>query len=102
MIETYFSTRQELKGAISLVDARHEPSELDCQMIEFLHYYKIPVLVVGTKIDKIPKSKRNKSESQIRKKLQLTKNDRLILFSAVDKTGKDEVWDWIEDITKVN
>lgn len=31
MIETYFSTRQELKGAISLVDARHEPSELDCQ-----------------------------------------------------------------------
>ena len=28
MIETYFSTRQELKGAISLVDARHEPSEL--------------------------------------------------------------------------
>ena len=102
MIETYFSTRQELKGAISLVDARHEPSELDCQMIEFLHYYNIPVLVVGTKIDKIPKSKRNKSESQIRKKLQLTKNDRLILFSAVDKTGKDEVWDWIEDITKVN
>ena len=102
MIETYFSTRQELKGAISLVDARHEPSELDCQMIEFLHYYNIPVLVVGTKIDNIPKSKRNKSESQIRKKLQLTKNDRLILFSAVDKTGKDEVWDWIEDITKVN
>lgn len=102
MIETYFSTRQELKGAISLVDARHEPSELDYQMIEFLHYYNIPVLVVGTKIDKIPKSKRNKSESQIRKKLQLTKNDRLILFSAVDKIGKDEVWNWIESITKVN
>ena len=93
MIETYFSTRQELKGAISL---------LDCQMIEFLHYYNIPVLVVGTKIDKIPKSKRNKSESQIRRKLQLTKNDRLILFSAVDKIGKDEVWNWIESITKVN
>ena len=49
-----------------------------------------------------PKSKRNKSESQIRKKLQLTKNDRLILFSAVDKIGKDEVWNWIESITKVN
>ena len=101
MIETYFSTRQELKGAISLVDARHEPSELDCQMIEFLHYYNIPVLVVGTKIDKIPKSKRNKSESQIRKKLQLTKNDRLILFSAVDKTGKDEVWDWMKILPKL-
>ena len=35
MIETYFETRQELRGVISLVDARHEPTELDCQMIEF-------------------------------------------------------------------
>ncbi|KRM18744.1 GTPase [Ligilactobacillus hayakitensis DSM 18933 = JCM 14209] len=96
MIETYFSTRQELRGTINLVDARHEPSELDVQMIEFLHYYNIPVLVVGTKIDKIPKSKRNKVESQIKKKMHLNKNDHLVLFSAVDKTGKKEVWDWIE------
>ena len=35
MIETYFETRQELRGVISLVDARHEPTELDCQMINF-------------------------------------------------------------------
>lgn len=99
MIETYFSTRQELRGTINLVDARHEPSELDVQMIEFLHYYNIPVLVVGTKVDKIPKSKRNKVESQIKKKMHLNKNDHLVLFSAVDKTGKQEVWDWIEKMT---
>ncbi|MCP0886719.1 ribosome biogenesis GTP-binding protein YihA/YsxC [Ligilactobacillus sp. WILCCON 0076] len=97
MLETYFAQRKELRGVISLVDARHEPSELDKQMIEFLHYYDLPILVVGTKIDKIPRSKRNKAESIIRKTLQLNKNDGLVLFSALDKTGKDSIWNWIEE-----
>ena len=96
MIETYFETRQELRGVISLVDARHEPTELDCQMIEFLHYYNLPILVVGTKIDKIARGKWNKSESIIRKKLRLRKEDKVILFSAVTKTGKEQIWEWID------
>ena len=96
MIETYFETRQELGGVISLVDARHEPTELDCQMIEFLHYYNLPILVVGTKIDKIARGKWNKSESIIRKKLRLRKEDKVILFSAVTKTGKEQIWEWID------
>lgn len=99
MLETYFASRKQLRGVISLVDARHEPTQLDKQMIEFLHYYDLPILVVGTKIDKIPKNKRNKSESIIRKSLKLRKQDQLILFSSVDKTGKNEVWEWIEKMT---
>ena len=99
MLETYFANRQQLRGVISLVDARHEPTKLDQQMIEFLHYYNLPILVVATKVDKIPKNKRNKSESVIRKTLKLTPNDRLILFSSVDKTGKQEVWDWIDKMS---
>ena len=35
MIERYFSDRPVLRGVISLVDGRHEPTELDCQMIDF-------------------------------------------------------------------
>ena len=101
MLETYFASRKQLRGVISLVDARHEPTQLDKQMIEFLHYYDLPILVVGTKIDKIPKSKRNKCESVIRKALKLTAKDQLILFSSVDKTGKNEVWNWIETMTEL-
>ena len=88
--------RQELKGVISLVDARHEPTKLDQQMVEFLHYYNLPLLVVGTKLDKIPKSKWNKAESTIKKTLKLTGKDRLVLFSAVTKQGKEDIWAWIE------
>lgn len=96
MIEEYFAQRQQLAGVISLVDSRHAPTQLDQQMIEFIHYYQFPLLVVGTKIDKIPRSRRNQSESVIRKTLQLTADDQLVLFSAVDRTGKDDVWRWIE------
>ena len=98
MLETYFEQRNQLRGVVSLVDARHEPTVLDQQMIEFLHYYNLPILVVGTKVDKIAKSKRNKAESVIRKTLNLNAEDKVILFSAVDKTGKEEIWNWIDQV----
>lgn len=101
MIETYFSERQPLRGVVTLVDARHEPTKLDKQMVDFLHYYDLPLLVVGTKVDKVPKSRRNRCVSQIRKGLALRQVDQVVLFSAVDKTGKDDVWAWIEKQTGV-
>lgn len=100
MIETYLSSRQQLRGVVSLVDARHAPTKLDQQMLSLLHYYDLPVLVVGTKIDKVKKGKRNQSFSLIKKTLDLRPQDELILFSALDKTGKDEIWKWIEAKTK--
>ena len=101
MIETYFSERQPLRGVVTLIDARHEPTKLDKQMVDFLHYYDLPLLVVGTKVDKVPKSRRNRCVSQIRKGLALRQADQVVLFSAVDKTGKDDVWAWIEKQTGV-
>lgn len=96
MIETYFAQRQMIHGVISLVDSRHAPTKLDEQMVDFIHYYRFPLLVVGTKIDKVPRSKWNKSESLIRKDLKLNGDDELQLFSSQTKYGKDKVWQWIE------
>ena len=96
MIETYFAQRQMIHGVISLVDSRHAPTKLDEQMVDFIHYYRFPLLVVGTKIDKVPRSKWNKSESLIRKGLKLNGDDELQLFSSQTKYGKDKVWQWIE------
>ena len=78
-----------------LVDFRHEPSADDVQMYEFLKYYEIPVIVVATKADKIPRGKWNKHESIIKKKLDFDKNDDFIVFSSVNKDGLDAAWDAI-------
>lgn len=55
MIEEYLTSRENLKAVVSLVDFRHEPSADDVQMYEFLKYYEIPVILVATKADKIPR-----------------------------------------------
>ena len=97
MIEEYLTSRENLRAVVSLVDLRHEPSADDVQMYEFLKYYEIPVILVATKADKIPRGKWNKHESMIKKKLDFDKTDAFIIFSSVNKTGVEEAWDAIFD-----
>ena len=96
MIETYLATREQLRAVVSLVDLRHKPSEEDIQMYQFLKYYDIPVIVVATKADKIPRGKWNKHESIVKKALDFDNNDDFILFSSETKMGKEEAWAAIE------
>lgn len=95
MIEEYLTSRENLKAVVSLVDFRHEPSADDVQMYEFLKYYEIPVILVATKADKIPRGKWNKHESIIKKKLDIDPADTFIVFSSVTKEGLEESWDAI-------
>ena len=99
MIEEYLTTRENLRAVVSLVDLRHEPSADDVQMYEFLKYYEIPVILVATKADKIPRGKWNKHESIIKKKLDFDKSDTFIIFSSVNKTGVEKAWDAIFDFS---
>ena len=57
LIEQYLKSREQLSLVLQLVDARHEPTELDMMMIGWLDYYEIPFLVALTKADKLPVSK---------------------------------------------
>ena len=97
MIEEYLTSRENLKAVVSLVDFRHEPSADDVQMYEFLKYYEIPVILVATKADKIPRGKWNKHESMIKKKLDFDTSDSFIIFSSVTKEGLEKSWDEILD-----
>ena len=97
IIEEYLTSRENLKAVVSLVDFRHEPSADDVQMYEFLKYYEIPVILVATKADKIPRGKWNKHESMIKKKLDFDTSDSFIIFSSVTKEGLEKSWDEILD-----
>ncbi|WP_207940755.1 ribosome biogenesis GTP-binding protein YsxC [Enterococcus sp. DIV2402] len=100
MIETYLTQREQLRAVVSLIDLRHAPTQEDIQMYQFLKYYEIPVIVVATKADKIPRGKWNKHESVIKKALDFDKTDKFILFSSVTKQGKEEAWQAIEEAIK--
>jgi GTP-binding protein len=95
MIEGYLLNRQELKGVIQVVDVRHPPTRDDCTMYDWLKHYGIPVIVVATKADKIPRGKWPKHMKQVREGLQIRADDPFILFSAETGQGKDELWNTI-------
>lgn len=96
MIETYLTERENLQAVVSLIDFRHEPTKDDIQMYDFFKYYQIPVILVATKIDKVPRGKWNKQESVLKKALEFDSEDDFVLFSAVTKQGKEEAWQAIE------
>lgn len=95
MMEEYFQTRDTLKAVILVTDLRHEPTGDDIQMYDFLKYYELPVIVVATKLDKVPKSKRAKHIKRAKESLDLDPNDVLLPFSSETGEGKDEAWNLI-------
>ncbi|PTI60134.1 YihA family ribosome biogenesis GTP-binding protein, partial [Staphylococcus warneri] len=75
MIEEYLTTRQKLLLVIQLVDLRHNPTEDDVLMYNYLKHFDIPTLIICTKEDKIPKGKVQKHLNNIKNKLDLEEGD---------------------------
>lgn len=100
MIETYITTREQLRAVILLVDLRHSPTEDDVMMYDFLKHYGIPVIIVATKADKIPKGKWDKHAKVVRETLKIEEGDELILFSSETGLGKEKAWSVIDRMCK--
>ena len=91
LIEGYFNQERKFALAVSLVDIRHAPSELDHTMIEFLQEMKLPFCVVLTKADKLSKQKALQQKSKIAKELNLAGETPIVVTSSEKKTGVDEL-----------
>ncbi|MBZ5749424.1 ribosome biogenesis GTP-binding protein YihA/YsxC [Metabacillus rhizolycopersici] len=99
MIETYMTTREQLRAVVLLIDVRHPPTKDDVLMYGFLKHYDIPAIIVATKADKIPKSKWQKHVKVIKDTLNMEKTDSFVLFSSETGQGKDEAWKIIKEYT---
>ncbi len=56
MIETYLSERETLRLVVLILDIRRDPSPEDRQLIGWLQFYRLPFLIVLTKIDKVSRN----------------------------------------------
>ena len=86
MIEEYLTKRESLKLVIQLVDLRHNPTEDDVLMYNYLKHFDIPTLVICTKEDKIAKGKIQKHIKNIKEKLDLDPDDTIISYSSIQNT----------------
>ena len=98
MIERYLKKSEQLKLIFLLVDIRHEPSENDKDMYDWIVQNGFQPVVIATKLDKINRSQIAKQTKLIRTSLGMPKDGILIPFSAETKQGRDEIWQRIEEL----
>ncbi len=90
LIEGYLRTSTTLRGVVQLLDARHDPSNEDLQMLDFLAEIEKPTIVVLTKIDKLKARELPERVKAIAVALRL-EDDQIISFSAETNQGRDEL-----------
>ena len=95
IMERYLQDREELCAIFLLVDIRHEPTNDDVMMYEWIKHFGYNCAVIATKADKISRGQYQKHISIIRKKLQLEKDEKVIPLSSSKKTGVEDVWNEI-------
>ncbi|MBT0652196.1 ribosome biogenesis GTP-binding protein YihA/YsxC [Geomobilimonas luticola] len=95
MMETYLSSRENLRVVVLILDIRRVPTAEDRQMLEWLRAYSVPPLLVVTKCDKVSKNERARQAALIARTLEVEKEE-LHFFSALSKEGKDAIWVAIE------
>lgn len=97
LMETYFGSGRDIKMTFQLIDMRHEPSQFDLDMIEFLKQTETPFTVVLTKSDKLNKTEYNDACARMREMLG---TDAFIPFSALNGDGVDALRKVIEEVSK--
>ena len=97
MVERYLHTSKQLRLVFLLIDIRHEPSENDCIMYDWIVKNGYEPVIIATKLDKIKRSQIQKNLKIIRQKIQPVEGTIIIPFSAQTKKGKEEIMQLIED-----
>lgn len=94
LLETFLST-QKINLLLSLVDIRHDPTEDDKMMVNYLYHYRVPFSLIATKADKLGKTKIKPRIKEISACLRVGVAD-ITASSSETGLGKDDILKIIE------
>ena len=103
MIENYLHTSRKLTAVFLLIDIRHEPSDNDVMMFDWVLAAGFTPYVIATKSDKIKRSQIAKQTAMIRRTIKeksTVSHDvsfEVIPFSGLNKSGRDDIYKVIEE-----
>lgn len=98
MIDNYLKNSKQLRIMFLLVDIRHEPGKNDIDMYNWSVNYGFNPIVIATKSDKISRGATAKQVALIRRTLNCIEGTPIIPFSSLNKSGREEIWEYIEDM----
>lgn len=89
MVEKYLATRRGLVLSIVITDSRHEPTESDLLMKEWLEARRKPFIIVATKADKLSS---NQLRASLSRASAVLGSSELVAYSAVSRSGAARIW----------
>lgn len=95
MIEEYLNTAENLKSCFLIVDLRHDPTNDDKLMYEYLKHFEKKVVVIATKADKLSKNQMAHNLKRVKEVLKLAKEDKAIVVSSETRLGIENVYDYL-------
>lgn len=98
MIARYLESSEMLRAVFLLVDIRHDPSEQDIQMYDYINYLEVQPIVIATKADKLNRSQIDAHVENIRKKLGGDDDLIIVPFSSMKGDGRDEILDFFSQV----
>jgi GTP-binding protein len=91
MIEEYLTKRDSLRALALLVDGELGPQPNDLEMLAWSRTLPRRLLIIATKLDRLPKTRRESQLQRIATKLEIPRED-VLGFSAKESIGEDELW----------
>ncbi len=98
IIEEYLTSRPNLKQIVLVVDIRHSPSKDDKIMYDWIKSFGYKAVIIGTKADKIGKTKIPTHIKMIKNELGVDKEDVVLPYSSDTKYNKESVWELFEKV----
>ncbi len=98
MIENYLRVSKQLTVIFLLIDIRHDPSENDRMMYDWIISQGYVPMIIATKADKLKKSQLDAHIRAISQGLCVRGDTIIIPFSAVTRQGREEIWELIDSL----
>ena len=104
IITGYLLNRESLVTTFILIDIRLEPQKIDQEFIQWMGENGLPFTILFTKCDKLSHQKIQNSVNLWQKTLKQTWEELppMMITSAVDGTGRDDVLDYIETLVETS
>ncbi|NUO63541.1 MAG: YihA family ribosome biogenesis GTP-binding protein [Gemmatimonadaceae bacterium] len=90
LIERFLERSPGIRGIVQLLDARHDPTADDQQMLGFLADLGLPTIVAATKIDKLSRAAVPRRLRELAEQIGMDES-QIIPFSAVTGDGRDDL-----------
>jgi GTP-binding protein len=98
MVESYVTDRPTLRGIVHLLDARHDPTAQDQEMVTWLLSLRRPFLLAATKSDKLSRGALRDRLGEIAARMSRFGDLSVAPCSARTGAGLPEIWRWIDSL----